>query len=54
MAYQYLPFQIGDIVDVYPVIKHLDIQNNDVRQMLASAKQMYKEGYFEKAFELYS
>ncbi len=52
--YQYLPFQLTDFVEIFPVVKHLELQNNDVRQMLQSAKQVYKEGYFEKAFELYS
>lgn len=54
MSYTSLPFQISDIVEVYPVLKHLDIQNTDIRGLLGSAKQAYKDGYFEKAFELYS
>lgn len=49
-----LPFQIGDVVELFPVLKHLDLQNNDVRSMLQSAKAAYKDNYYEKAFELYS
>jgi protein TIF31 len=52
--YSSLPFQTSDIVEIYPVIKHLELQNNDVRQMILQAKQTYKDGMFEKAFELYS
>lgn len=54
MNYNALPFQMNDIIEVYPVLKHLDLQNTDIRSILGSAKQAYKDGYFEKAFELYS
>lgn len=45
---------MSDIIEIYPVLKHLELQNTDIRGILASAKQAYKDGYFEKAFELYS
>ena len=54
MSYAYLPFHLTDVVELYPVYKHLDLQNSDVRQLLQTAKQVQKEGFFERAFELYS
>jgi hypothetical protein len=53
-AYESMPFQTTDFAEVFPVIKHLELQNNDTRTLLASAKQAYKDGQFERAFELYS
>lgn len=54
VTYETLPFAAGDFAEIFPVVKHLELQNNDVRQLLASAKQAYKDGAFERAFELYS
>ena len=53
-SYCALPFQAEDIVELFPTLKTLDIQNQDVRSGLQSAKQAMKDGYLEKAFELYS
>ena len=53
-TYESLPFHASDFAEVFPVIKHLELQNNDVRSLMASAKQAYKEGAFERAFDLYS
>ena len=52
--YQNLPFHFSDVIEIFPVVKHLDIQNSDVRSLLQNAKAAYKESYFERAFELYS
>ena len=53
-GYETLPFQPSDFAEIFPVVKHLELQNNDTRALLASAKQAYKDGQFERAFELYS
>ena len=54
LTYSALPFQSQDLYELTPVLKHLDLQNNDTRALLAQAKQAYKDGAFERAFDLYS
>jgi hypothetical protein len=54
LTYESLPFQANDIYELSPVLKHLDLQNTDTRSLLAQSKQAYKDGAFERAFDLYS
>lgn len=42
------------ISDFYPIVKHLDHQNQDASQMVQEANAASNDGLFEKAFDLYN
>ena len=53
-TYDNLPFQIIDIVDFFPILKKLEVNNKDANQMITEAKNAASEGKLEQALECYS
>lgn len=41
-------------MQLYGVVKHLRVQNSDVRALIQQAQQAFQENTLDKAFELYS
>lgn len=53
-TYANMPFHRGLIADFFPIVKHLNYQNQDASQMMQEAIAASNEGQFEKAFDLYN
>ena len=51
LKYDLLPFNSDDIVEIVPIIKHLEMSNADYKTFINNAKSAMKEGYYEQAFE---
>jgi len=52
--YTNMPFQRSIIADFFPIVKHLNYQNQDASQMMQEAIAASAEGQYEKAFDLYN
>lgn len=42
-----LNFKKDDVVEMFPVLKHIDISNADIKSYMNAAKSAFKEGYYE-------
>ena len=51
LKYDLLPFSSDDIVEIVPIIKHLEVTNTDFNSFINNAKSAMKEGFYEQAFE---
>lgn len=52
--YKFMPFQSKDIGKLFPNVKQIKSQNQDVRSWVAQGNQAMKENVPDRAFELYS
>lgn len=52
--YEWLPFNLINIIEFVPTVKQLTHQNNEVDQIMASANKAFKESMYELAFDLYA
>jgi hypothetical protein len=44
----------ASFADFFPIVKHLNYQNQDASQMMQEAIAASNEGQYEKAFDLYN
>jgi hypothetical protein len=48
-----LPFQVEDLINIEPVVKHLDISSEDVQANMEVAQKFLLEGKVKEALEAY-
>lgn len=54
IKYEHLPFQISDVQELFPIIKQLDVNNQDCKNMMQDAKSFFKDQILERAFDLFT
>lgn len=50
--YQDLPFCSEDVVDVRPIVKNIEVNNEDVKYYMEGAEKLMNEQKYEESLEL--